>query len=137
MDALVPSHADPWAAFGPGPHGDGLTDDHFREVVRLVHSLPGRWFVERRVDDFGFVSVLLVQDIEGADGLTFALSRIAREITLDLHLGEHAEPLGASRTVRRAMERVLHAVHDAARDASPEMGARPVTPAVAVAVPTF
>lgn len=117
MDTPVSPYADPTVALGRG-RDDGLTDDHFRAVVRLVPTLPGRWFIERCEDDLGFVSVLLVQDVGGEDGLIFALSRLARGINLDLCLGEHIAPLGTFGTIERAMERIM----DHVRHASPEIG---------------
>lgn len=129
MDTLTPSVADWWVGFYPGPDGDGLTDEHFYEVVRLALALPGRWFVERCEDEFGRVSVLLVQDIEDADVLTFALSRPAQEIHLDLRLGGRIEPLGTFATVRRAMDHVLHVACGGAHDAG--AGPHRATPAVA------
>ena len=96
-----------------GLDGDGLTDDHFHEVVRLVRQLLGRWLIKRCEDDFGTVSVLLVQDVEEGGGLTFALSRHAREINLDLRCGGGFEPLGTFRTVGRAIDHALKHVEHA------------------------
>lgn len=107
MGAPVFPHAHRGVAPGLGLDGEGLTDEHFFEVARLARALPGRWFVERREDEFGVVAALLVQDGEGADGLSFALSRHAREVHVDLRRGAHFEPLGTFRTVGRAMERVM------------------------------
>ena len=103
MSTPVPPHVDQ----RPTPDAGGLTDEQFRELVRLVHSLPGRWFVERREDDLGAVSVLLVQDWEDAEeGPVFALSRHLRRINLDLRRGGRPEFLGGFGTIRQAVDHV-------------------------------
>lgn len=136
MDTTVLPYADRGGAFGPG-RDDGLTDDHFHAVVRLVRALPGRWFIERCEDDLGFVSVLLVQDVGDADGLIFAVSRLARTINLDLCSGERIVPLGTFGTIERAMERVRDHVRPASagvgRDGPSDGPGRPGTDAASAA----
>ncbi len=112
MSTPVAPHADPQTSLGPGLEGSGLADGHFREVVRLVRLLPGRWLIERCEDDLGIVSVLLVQDVEGAGGLMFALFRFAHEFYLDLCQGSCFQPLGEFETVTHAMAQVMsHVLH--------------------------
>ena len=123
MSTPVPPHADQ----RPVPDVGGLTEEQFRELVRLVHVLPGRWFVERREDDLGAVSVLLVQDWDGAeteDGPAFALSRHLRRINLDLRRGGRPEFLGGFGTIRQAVDHVLHVMGQTATGAVPHTARR-------------
>ena len=89
----------------------GFTDAQFRELVHLVRSLPGRWFVERREDDLGAVSVLLVPNRDGADdGPSFALCRWPHGIVLDLRRDGRPEFLGGFGTLRQAVDHVSRLV---------------------------
>lgn len=107
MSTPVPPHLDHRPGLGSG----GFTDEQFREFVRLVRSLPGRWLIERREDDTGAASVLLMQDRDDTDdGLVFALSRRLRRVDLDLRRGSRPEFLGGFETTRQAMDHISHLV---------------------------
>lgn len=117
MSTPAPPHVDQRSA----PDVGGLTDEQFRELVHLVRSLPGRWLVERREDDLGAVSVLLVQDWDGVeDGPAFALSRHLRRINLDLRRGGRPEFLGAFGTVRQAVDHVWHVMDRTGAEGAPD-----------------
>ena len=103
MSTPVASHPDRRPPLDAG----GFTDAQVRELVRLVRSLPERWFVERREDDLGAVSVLLVPDRDGADdGPAFALRRWPHGIVLDLRRNGRPEFLGGFETLQQALDHV-------------------------------
>lgn len=108
MSTQVPPPEHPASSLGIGLDESGLTDAQFRQIVQHVWALPGRWMVERNEDDLGNVFALLVQDLGGTDGLTFALFRTAGRINLDLCRGAHLEALDTFDTVKQAMTHVLH-----------------------------
>lgn len=98
----------PIPPLGIGLEEGGLTDAQFCQIVQHVWALPGRWLVERNEDERGSVFAFVIQDVEGEDGLAFALFQAAHEINLDLCRGDGFESLGRFETVRHAMTRVLH-----------------------------
>lgn len=107
MSTPVPPHADQHPVLDTA----GFSDEHFHELVRLVRSLPGRWLVERREDDLGAVSVLLVPDRDGAeDGPAFALCQWPHGIVLDLRRDGRPEFLGGFGTLRQAVDHVSRLV---------------------------
>lgn len=108
MSTQVPPSDHPMPSLGIGSEENGLTDAQFRQIVQHVWALPGRWMVERNEDDLGNVFALLIQDLGGKDGVTFALFRSAHRINLDLCRGAHLEAIDTFDTVKQAMTHVLH-----------------------------